>query len=173
MNAPLNCLICGAAFHQYNLKQKYCSATCRNKALYAKRKHQLDKVQQLSSIAEQLVCSQKRVKDLEAQIKDLKKLERKNEVLRTTIQQLTAQPMPSSYHIELRKMSITQVLDQPYRDFYLDHRGNKTISTDTIYLRTYSNNGALLSEQEIKGNDELLYLMERHNITDIELSAGL
>ena len=72
-----------------------------------------------------------------------------------------------------RKMFITQVLDQPYRDYYLDHRGNKTISTDTIYLSTYSNDGALLSEQEIKGNDELLYLMERHNITDIELSAGL
>jgi hypothetical protein len=70
-------------------------------------------------------------------------------------------------------MSITQVLDEPYRDFYLDHRGNKTISTDTIYLSTDSNNGALLSEQEIQGNDELLYLMERHNITDIELSAGL
>ena len=169
MNAPLNCVICGARFHQYNLKQKYCSATCRNKALCAKRKHQLAKVQQLSSIAEQLVCSQKRVKDLEAQIKDLKKLERKNEVLRTTIQQLTAQPMPSSYHIELRKMSITQVLDEPYVDFYLDSRGNKTITIGAIYLSMYSNNGALLSEQELNCNDELLFLMERNNITDIDL----
>ena len=110
------------------------------------------------------------MKQLEAQFKDLKE---ENESLRATIQQLAAQPTPSRYHIELRKMSITQVLDQPYPDFYLYHRGNKTISTDTIYLSTYSNNGVLLSEQEIKGNDELLYLMERHNITDIELSAGL
>jgi hypothetical protein len=145
MNAPLNCVICGARFHQYNLKQKYCSATCRNKALCAKRKHQLAKVQQLSSIAEQLVCSQKRVKDLEAQIKDLKKLERENEVLRATIQQLTAQPMPSSYHIELRKMSITQVLDEPYVVFfYLDGSGNKTVTTGSIYLSMYSNNDTLL-----------------------------
>jgi hypothetical protein len=101
------------------------------------------------------------------------------EALRATIQQMTAQltaslsSTPSRYHIELRKMSITQVLDQPYREFYLDSRGNKTITTDTIYLSTYSSNGALLSERESKGNDELLYLMERHNITDIELSAGL
>jgi hypothetical protein len=96
------------------LKQKYCSATCRNKALYANRKHQLAKVQQLSSMAEQLVCSQERVKDLETQIKDLKQLEQENEMLRATIQQLTVQPMPSIYHIELCKMSITQVLDEPY-----------------------------------------------------------
>ena len=170
MDAQLNCETCGATFHQYNLKQKYCSATCRNKALYANRKHQLAKVEQLFSIAEELARSEERVKQLEAQLKDLKE---ENEALRATIQQLAAQPTPSRYHIELRKMSITQVLDQPYRDFYLDHRGNKTISTDTIYLNTYSNNGALLSEQEIKGNDELLYLMERHNITDIELRAGL
>ena len=173
MNTPLNCLICGATFHQYNLKQKYCSATCRNKALYANRKHQLAKVQQLSSMAEQLVCSQERVKDLETRINDLKQLEQENEALRATIQQLAAQPTPSRYHIELRKMSITQVLDQPYDDYYLDARGNKTISTDSIYLSSYDSNGALLSEQEIKGNDELLYLMGRHNITDIELSAGL
>jgi hypothetical protein len=99
------------------LKQKYCSATCRNKALYANRKRQLAKVQQLSSMAEQLVCSQERVKDLEMQIKDLKQLEQENEVLRAPIQQLTVQPMPSIYHIELRKMSITQVLDEPYVDF--------------------------------------------------------
>ena len=82
MNTPLNCLICGASFHQSNLKQKYCSATCRNKALYAKRKHQLAKAQQLSSTAEQLVCSQERVKDLETQIKDLKQLKQENAVLR-------------------------------------------------------------------------------------------
>jgi hypothetical protein len=63
--------------------------------------------------------------------------------------------------------------DQPFNDYYLDHRGNKTISTDSIYLSSYASNGALLSEQEIKGNDELLYLMERHNITAIELRAGL
>ena len=44
MNTPLNCLICGATFHQYNLKRKYCGATCRNKSLYAKRRHQLAKV---------------------------------------------------------------------------------------------------------------------------------
>jgi pSer/pThr/pTyr-binding forkhead associated (FHA) protein len=86
---------------------------------------------------------------------------------------LAAQPTPSRYHIELRKMSITQVLDQPYSNYYLDNRGNKIISTDSIYLSSYASNGTLLSEQEIKGNDELLYLMERHNITDIELSAGL
>ena len=169
MNTPLNCLICGATFHQYNLKQKYCSATCRNKALYANRKHQLAKVQQLSSMAEQLVCSQERVKDLETQIKDLKQLEQENEVLRATIQQLTVQPMPSIYHIELRKMSITQVLDEPYVDFYLDSRGNKTITTGSMYLSMYSNNGTLLSEQELKCNDELLYLMEHNNITGIDL----
>jgi hypothetical protein len=169
MNTPLNCFICGATFHQYNLKQKYCSATCRNKALYANRKRQLAKVQQLSSMAEQLVCSQERVKDLEMQIKDLKQLEQENEVLRATIQQLTVQPMPSIYHIELRKMSITKVLDEPYVDFYLDSRGNKTITTGSMYLSTYSNNGTLLSEQELKCNDELLYLMEHNNITDIDL----
>jgi hypothetical protein len=169
MNTPLNCLTCGAAFHQYNLKQKYCSATCRNKALYAKRKHQLAKVQQLSSITEQLVCSQERVRDLETQIKDLKQLEQENEVLRATIQQFTLQPTPSTYHIELRRMSITQVLDEPYVDFYLDCHGNKTITIGAIYLSMYSNNGILLSEQEMKCNDELLYLMERNNITDIDL----
>jgi hypothetical protein len=170
MDAQLNCETCGATFHQSNLKQKYCSATCRAKGVYANRKRQLAKAQQLPSITEQLARSEERLKQLESQLKDQKE---DNEALRATIQQLTAQPTPSCYHIELRKMSITQVLDEPYRDFYLDHRGNKTISTDTIYLSTYSNNGALLSEQEIKGNDELLYLMERHNITDIELSAGL
>jgi hypothetical protein len=53
-----------ATFHQYNLKQKYCSATCRNKALYANRKHQIATVQQLSSITEQLVRRQERVKEL-------------------------------------------------------------------------------------------------------------
>jgi hypothetical protein len=169
MNTPLNCVTCGAAFHQYNLKQKYCSATCRNKALYAKRKHQLAKVQQLSSITEQLVCSQERVKDLETKIKNLKQLEQDNEVLRATIQQLTVQPTPSIYHIELRKMSITQVLDEPYVDFYLDSQGNKTITIGAIYLSKYSNNGTLLSEQEMKRNDELLHLMEHNNIIDIDL----
>jgi hypothetical protein len=169
MNTPLNCLTCGATFHQYNLKQKYCNATCRNKALYAKRKHQSAEVQELSSITEQLVCCQERVRDLETQIKDLKQLEQVNEVLRATIQQLTAQSTPSTYHIELRKMSITQVLDEPYVDFYLDSKGNKTITIGSIYLSTYSSCGALLSEQEIKCNDELLYLMERNNITDIDL----
>ena len=173
MDAQLACATCGATFHQYNLKQKYCSATCRAKGVYANRKHELAKAQQLPSITELLARSQERVKELETQLKDLRQLEQENEALRTTLQQLASQPTPSRYHIELRKMSITQVLDQPYRDFYLDNRGNKTISTDTIYLSTYSNDGALLSEQEIKGNDELLYLMERHNITDIELSAGL
>ena len=69
---------------------KYCSVTCRNKALYANRKHQLAKVQQLSSMAEQLVCGQERVKDLETQIKDLKQLKQENAVLRAPIQQLTA-----------------------------------------------------------------------------------
>jgi hypothetical protein len=176
MDAQLNCATCGATFHQYNPRQKYCSATCRNKALYANRKYQLATVEQLFSIAEELARSEERVKQLEAQLKDRNE---ENEALRTTIQQLTSQliPSPSStpsrYHIELRKMSITQVLDQPYSNYYLDHRGNKTISTDSIYLSSYASNGALLSEQEIKGNDELLYLMERHNITDIELSAGL
>ena len=171
MDTQSHCLTCGATFHRYNLKQKYCSATCRAKGVYANRKHELAKAQQLPSITEQLARSEERVKQLEAQLKDRKE---ENEALRATIQQLAAaHSTPSRYHIELRKMSITQVLDQPYSDYYLDHRGNKTISTDTIYLSTYSNNGALLSEQEIKGNDELLYLMERHNITDIELSAGL
>ena len=170
MNTPLNCLTCGAIFHKHNLKQKYCSATCRNKALYANRKRQLAKVQSLSSITEQLVCSQERVKDLETQINDLKQLEQENEALRATIQQLTAQPTPSFYHIELRKMSITQVLDKSYVDFYLDGRGNKTITIDAIYLSAYSNNGALLSEQEVKCNDELLYLMEHNNITNIDLT---
>ena len=176
MDTQLNCATCGAAFHPHNLKQKYCSATCRNKDIYANRKRQLAKVEQLFSIAEELARSEERVKQLEAQLKDRKQ---ENEALRATVEQLTAlltasrSSTPSRYHIELRKMSITQVLDQPYREFYLDNRGNKTISTDTIYLSAYSNNGTLLSEQEIKGNDELLYLMERHNITDIELSAGL
>jgi ribosomal protein L9 len=176
MDAQLNCETCGATFHQYNLKQKYCSATCRAKGVYANRKHQLAKAQQLPSITEQLARSEERVKQLEAQLKDRKE---ESEALRATIEQVTAQltastsSTPSRYHIELRKMSITQVLDQPYSDYYLDHRGNKTISTDSIYLSSYARNGALLSEQEIKGNDELLYLMERHNITDIELSAGL
>jgi hypothetical protein len=72
-----------------------------------------------------LARSEERLKQLEPQFKDQKE---DNEALRATIQQLTAQPTPSRYHIELRKMSITQVLDEPYRDFYLDHRGNKTIS---------------------------------------------
>jgi hypothetical protein len=157
MNTPLNCLTCEAAFHQYNLKQKYCSATCRNKAVYAKRKHLLAKVQQLSSVTEQLVCSQERVKDLETQIKDLKQLEQENEALRVTIKQLATQQTPSLYHIELRKMSITQVLDQPYVDFYLDDSGNKTITIGAIYLSVYSNNDTLWSEHEIKHNDELLY----------------
>jgi hypothetical protein len=176
MNAQVNCATCGATFNRYNLRQKYCSATCRNKAVYANQKEQLAKVQQLLSIAEQLARSEERVKQLEAQLKDRKQ---ENQELRATIEQVTKQltpapsPTPSRYHIELRKMSITQILDQPYSDYYLDHRGNKTMSTDTIYLSTYSNNGELLGEQEIKGDDELLYLMERHNITDIELSAGL
>ncbi len=173
MDTQTHCFTCGTTFHQYNLKQKYCSATCRNKALYANRKHQLAKVEQLFSVAEELARSEERVKQLETQIKGLTQLKQENEALQGTLQQLAAQPTPSRYHIELRKMSITQVLDQPYRDYYLDHRGNKTISTDTIYLSTYSSDGALLSQQEIKGNDELLYLMERHNITEIELSAGL
>jgi septal ring factor EnvC (AmiA/AmiB activator) len=173
MIAQLDCLNCGATFHRYNLKQKYCSATCRNKALYANQKEQLAKAQQLFSIAEQLARSEERVKDLETRIKDLKQLEQENEALRAAIEQFAAQPTPFRYHIELRTMSITQVLDQPYSDFYLDNRGNKTTATASIYLSTYSNNGTLLSEQEIKGNDELLYLMERNNITDIELTPGL
>jgi hypothetical protein len=169
MNTPLNCLTCGAAFHQYDLKQKYCNATCRNKAVYAKRKHLLAKVQQLSSITEQLVCSQERVKDLETQVEHLKQVEQDNEALRVTIQQLATQPTPSLYHIELRKMSITQILDEPYVDFYLDNSGNKTITIGAIYLSVYSNNDTLLGEHEIKHNDELLYLMEHNNITDIDL----
>ena len=173
MDAQLNCATCGAAFHGYNLKQKYCSATCRNKAIYANQKKQLAKVQELLSVAEQLARSEERVKDLETQIKDIRQFEQDNEALRVSLQRSAAQSTPSRYHIELRKISITQVLDQPYSDYYLDHRGNKTISTGNIYLSSYASNGALLTEQEIKGNDELLYLMERHNITDIELSAGL
>ena len=135
MDAQLNCETCGATFHQYSLKQKYCSATCRNKALYANRTRQLAKAEQLFSIAEELARSEERVKQLEAQLKDLK--EENEAALRATIEQLATQPTPSRYHIELRKMSITQVLDQPYRDYYLDHRGNKTISTDTIYQHVF------------------------------------
>src|ERR1700722_17915732 len=131
MDAQLNCATCGEKFHQYNLKQKYCSATCRNKAVYANRKRQLAKVEQLFSIAEELARSGERVKHLEAQLKDQKE---ENEALRATIDQLAAQPTPSRYHIELRKISITQVLDQPYSDYYLDNRGNKTISTDSVYI---------------------------------------
>jgi hypothetical protein len=170
MNTPLNCLTCGATFSRRNLKQKYCSATCRNKALYTNRKYKLVRSRQLSSITEQPVCSEDHVKNLETQIKDLRQLEQENEALRAIIQQLEAQTTPPSiYHIELRKTSITQVLDQPYVDFYLDIRGNKTITIDGLYLITYSSDGALLSEQEIKPNDELLYLMEHNNITDIDL----
>jgi hypothetical protein len=33
MDAQLNCETCGATFHQSNLKQKYCSATCRAKGV--------------------------------------------------------------------------------------------------------------------------------------------
>src|SRR6476469_2763080 len=134
MDAQLNCATCGAAFHGYNLKQKYCSATCRNKAIYANQKKQLAKVEELLSVAEQLARSEERVKDLETQIKDIRQLEQENEALRVRLQRSAAQSTPSRYHIELRKISITQVLDQPYRDFYLDKRGNKTISTDTIHL---------------------------------------
>jgi hypothetical protein len=66
-------------------------------------------------------------------------------------------------------MSITQILDEQYVDFYLDSRGNKTVTIDAIYLSTYSDNGTLLSEQEMKRNDELLYLMEHNNIIEIDL----
>jgi hypothetical protein len=171
MNTPLNCCTCGAIFNQYNLKQKYCSAVCRNKALYANRKRQLAKAQQLPSITEQLARSQERVKELELQIKSLKQLEQENgEALRAALQQLAAQATPFLYHIELRKMSITEILDQPYADFHLDDHGNKVISIGSIYLNTYSNNRDLLSEQEVKRNDELLYLMEHNNITDIYLT---
>ena len=108
MDAQLKCATCGAAFHRYNLKQKYCSATCRAKGVYANRKHELAKAQQLPTIAEQLARSQDRSKQLERQCKDQ---EEENEALRASILQLTAQltPSPSStpsrYHIELRKMS--------------------------------------------------------------------
>ena len=87
MDAQLNCATCGATFHQYNPRQKYCSATCRNKALYSNRKHQLAKVEQLFSVAEELARSQERVKQLEAQLKDRKQ---ENEALRATVEQLTA-----------------------------------------------------------------------------------
>ena len=119
MNTPLNCLICGATFHQYDLKQNIAALLVETRLFTPIEKHQLAKVQQLSSMAEQLVCSQERVKDLETQIKDLKQLKQENAVLRAAIQQLTAQPTPSFYHIELRKKSITQVLDEPYVDFLL------------------------------------------------------
>ena len=170
MNTPATCFACDAMFSKRNLKQKYCSAACRNKALYANRKHQLADAQLLSSLTEQLVHSEQHVKNLETQIKDLKQLERENEALRVTIQQLASRSTPSLYHIELRKISMTQVLDQPYVDFYLDNCGNKTITIDAIYLSTYSNNGVLLSDQEIKSSDDdLLYLMERNNIAEIDL----
>jgi septal ring factor EnvC (AmiA/AmiB activator) len=98
MDAQLNCVTCGGTFHQYNLKQKYCSATCRNKAIYANRKRRLAKAEKLFSIAEELARSEERVKQLEAQLKDLKE---ENKALRATIQQLTAQPTPSRYHIRI------------------------------------------------------------------------
>src|ERR1700722_819058 len=79
MDAQLNCATCGEKFHQYSLKQKYCSATCRNKATYANRKRQLAKVEQLFSIAEELARSEERVKQLEAQLKGRKE---ENEALR-------------------------------------------------------------------------------------------
>ena len=128
MGAHLNCATCGAAVHRYNLKQKYCSATCRARGVYANRKQELARAQQLPSITEQLARSKERAKQLEVQLKDRKE---ENDALRAAIQHLAAQPRPSRYHIELRKMSITQVLEQPYRDYYLDEHGNKTISTDT------------------------------------------
>jgi TolA-binding protein len=173
MDAQVNCPTCGAAFHQHNSKQKYCSATCRNKALYAIQKEQLGNAQKLVSLAEQLARSEERVKELEAQIKDLKQLEQDNEALRAGIQQLATQAAPSLYHIELRTVSITQVFDQGYYNYYLDNRGNKILNTRTIYLSVYAKDGTLLSEREVKGNDDLLYLMERNNIADIELTAGL
>jgi hypothetical protein len=81
-------------------KQKYCSATCRAKGVYAKRKHELAKAQQLPSITEQLSRSEERVKHLEAQLKDRKE---ENEALRAAIDQSVAQPTPSRYHIALRR----------------------------------------------------------------------
>ena len=113
------------------------------------------------------MCSQERVKDLETQIKDLKQLKQENAVLRAAIQQLTAQPTPSFYHIELRKKSIRKFSTNPTLIFfYLDGSGSKTVTTGSIYLSMYSNNDTLLSEQELKCNDELLYLMELNNITE-------
>jgi flagellar motility protein MotE (MotC chaperone) len=44
-----------------------------------------------------LARSEERLKQLESQFKDQKE---DNEALRATIQQLTAQPTPSRYHIE-------------------------------------------------------------------------
>jgi hypothetical protein len=43
------------------------------------------------------------------------------------------------------------------------------VTTGSIYLSMHSNNDTLLSEQELKCNDELLYLIEFNNITDIDL----
>jgi hypothetical protein len=139
---PVNCFTCDEIFHQYNLTHKYCSAACRNKARYAKLKDQLAKVQP-SSIAEQLARSQERVNDLETRIKDVNQLEQENEALRIAIQQLEKKLMPFLYRIELRKISITQVIEQPFVDFYLDNHGNKTIDMNTMYLSIYSDGGLL------------------------------
>ena len=102
MDAQLNCATCGATFHQYNLRQKYCSATCRAKGVYANRKHELAKAQQLPSIAEELARSQESVKQLEAQLKDRKE---ENEALRATIQRLTAQLRP--FHLQRHRVIIS------------------------------------------------------------------
>jgi septal ring factor EnvC (AmiA/AmiB activator) len=85
MDAQLNCETCGATFHRYNLKEKYCSATCRAKGVYANRKRQSAKAQQLPSITEQLARSEERLRHLEAQLKDQKE---ENEALRATIHTL-------------------------------------------------------------------------------------
>src|ERR1700722_3720900 len=57
-------------FHQSNLKQKYCSATCRAKGVYANRKRQLAKTQQLPSIT--IGAQRRTLKQLESQFKDQK-----------------------------------------------------------------------------------------------------
>jgi predicted phage-related endonuclease len=68
------------------------------KALYANRKHQLAKAEQLFSIAEELARSEERVKQIEAQLKDLKERERGAASHHSTIS-CTTNAIPLSYRI--------------------------------------------------------------------------
>jgi hypothetical protein len=153
MDARITCPACGVTFHP--------------------QKEQLDYAQKLSAAEEHLARSEERVKDLETKVKDLNKFGQDNDALRAVVQKLATQGAPTLYHIELRTVSITQIFDQGFYNYYLDNHGNKILNARSIYLSTYSKDGTLLTEREVKCNDDLLYLMERNNITDIELIASV